>query len=225
MGEYSVGVATRQRIYHESKELFYKQGIKATSYNDICEAADVNRGLIPYYFKSKNNIAIEVLGEFVDNMENAVGTRWGEGEMNQPELNIMIELLMFRLLAEDECACRFYSEIRSDGAFHESTLKIQDDVMRTLAAGSGVEVSEAALRTITSMVEGTETELVQAVYHGYLQESIEDMVRRDISCCFFLLGADAKEVEAWCDHAFSLAEGLTLKCNERFECKVVNQGQ
>lgn len=220
MGEYAVGVATRQRIYRETKKLFYEQGIKATSYNDICEAAEVNRGLIPYYFKSKNNIAIEVLGEFVDNMEEAVDAWWDPKEMVQPERNIMIELLMFRLLAEDERACRFYSEIRADGAFHESTLKIQDDVMRTLAEGSGVKVSDAALRTITSMVEGTETELVQAVYHGYLQEGIEDMVRRDISCCFFLLGADPKTVDGWCDHVFSLAEGLTMTCNEHFECRV-----
>ena len=54
MGEYAVGVATRTRIYRVCKGLFYEKGIKATSYNDICEAADINRGLIPYYFKSKN---------------------------------------------------------------------------------------------------------------------------------------------------------------------------
>lgn len=225
MGEYAVGVATRNRIYRVCKQLFYEKGIKATSYNDICEAASVNRGLIPYYFKSKNNIAIEVLGDFVDSMEGAVNEWWGPDEMVQPERNIMIELLMFRLLDEDVNACRFYSEIRSDGAFHASTLKIQDDVMRALAQGSGVQVSDAALRTVTSMVEGTETELVQAVYHGYLQESIEDMVRRDISCCFFLLGADPKTVDGWCDHVFSLAEGITMECDERFECRVVERGR
>lgn len=225
MGEYAVGVATRTRIYRVCKELFYRKGIKATSYNDICEAAEVNRGLIPYYFKSKNNIAIEVLGDFVDSMEAAVNAWWSPDDMVQPERNIMIELLMFRLLSEDECACRFYSEIRADGAFHESSLKIQDDVMRTHAKGSGVQVSDAALRTITSMVEGTETELVQAVYHGYLEESIEDMVRRDISCCFFLLGADAKTVEGWCDHVFALAEGFTMECDERFACQVVKRGR
>lgn len=225
MGEYAVGVATRTRIYQVCKGLFYEKGIKATSYNDICEAADINRGLIPYYFKSKNNIAIEVLRDFVDSMEGAVSEWWGPDAMVQPERNIMIELLMFRLLAEDERACRFYSEIRADGAFHESTLKIQEGVMRTLAQGSGVQVSNAALRTVTSMVEGTETELVQAVYHGYLEESIEDMVRRDISCCFFLLGVDSKTVEAWCDHVFALAEGFTMKCDERFECRVIKREQ
>lgn len=223
MGEYTVGVATRQRIYEVSKQLFYEKGIKETSYNDICEVAEVNRGLIPYYFKSKNNIAIEVLGEFVENMESAVGAWWDAEDMVQPERNIMIELLMFRLLSEDERACRFYSEIHSNDAYHESTLAVQTNVMNALAEGSGVEVGEAALRTITAMVEGTEAELVRAVYQGYLEESIEDMVRRDIACCFFLLGADAKTVDAWCDHAFALAEGFTLVCNERFECRVVKR--
>lgn len=224
MGEYSVGAATRQRIYQTSKRLFYKKGIKATSYSDICEAAEVNRGLIPYYFKSKHNIAIEVLKEFVDNMERSIDDQWGSDEMIQPERNIMIELLMFRMLSKDKRACRFYSEIRSDAVYHESTLEIQTEVMSTLARGSGVAVGQAALRTITSMVEGTETELVQAVYLDYLQESIEDMVRRDIVCCFFLLGADPKTVDGWCDHVFSLAADFTMECNERFECRVTKVG-
>ena len=145
MGEYAVGVATRTRIYRVCKGLFYEQGIKATSYNDICEAADINRGLIQYYFESKNNIAIEVLRDFVDSMEAAVNEWWGPDAMVQPERNIMIELLMFRLLAEDERACRFYSEIRADGAFHEARLKSKRASCARLRR-SGVQVSDAALR-------------------------------------------------------------------------------
>ena len=221
MGGYSVGIATRQRIYEESKRLFYEKGVKATSYTDICAAAEVNRGLIPYHFKSKSGIAIEVLVEFVGNMERAV-TRWLEPyETVQPERNIAIELLMFRMLAGNVNACRFYSEIHADDAYREKSLDIQADVMSAFAQGSGVEVSPQALNTVTAMVEGTETELVRLVHTGLLQESIDDMVRRDVACCYFLLGADIDQVRAWCDRAYELAEGYTMTCNERFECVVI----
>ena len=221
MGEYSVGIATRQRIYEESKRLFYEKGVKATSYTDICKAAGVNRGLIPYHFKSKSGIAIEVLVEFIDSMEASVDNWLEPVETVQPERNIAVELLMFRMLANNENACRFYSEIHSDDAYREKSLDIQAGVMSAFAQGSGVEVSPQVLNTVTAMVEGTETELVRLVHAGLLQESIEDMVRRDVACCYFLLGADTYQVQAWCDRAFELSEGCTMTCNERFECTVV----
>lgn len=224
MGEYAVGAATRQRIYEVSKRLFYEKGIKDTSYTDICEAADVNRGLIPYYFKSKNNIAIQVLQEFVDSMESCVNEQWGPDEMVQPERNIMIELLMFRLLAENENVCRFYSETRSEDAYRKATLEIQTGVMEMLLRGAGIKFDAKALATVVVMVEGTESELVQLVRHHLLEESIESMVRRDIRCCFFLLDVDMHQVDAWWKHAEKLAKGLTMTCDTGFQCKVVKQG-
>lgn len=220
MGEYAVGVATRRRIYEVAKRLFYEKGIKKTSYSDICAEAEVNRGLIPYYFKSKNNIAAEVHEEFVGNMEAAIFDWWG-AELSQPERNIMTELLMFRLLAADENVCRFYSEVRANDEFRESTLGVQTAVMEELVSGASIQVSPEALRTVVVMVEGTETELVQAVRYAYLLEDIDAVVRRDIRCCYFLLDMDLVQVDAWCDHVFSLAEGLTMVCDDGFRCKVV----
>lgn len=220
MGEYAVGVATRRRIYEVAKRLFYEKGVKKTSYNDICEAAEVNRGLIPYYFKSKNNIAAEVHEEFVVNMENAILSQWGD-ELSQPERNIMTELFEFRLLASDENICRFYSEVRTNDDFQESTLGVQAAVMEELVEGASIDISPEALRTVVVMVQGTETELVQAVRYDYLSEDIDTIVRRDIRCCYFLLGMELAQVDAWCDHAFSLAEGLTMTCDDSFQCKVV----
>lgn len=222
MGEYAVGAATRKRIYDTAKKLFYEKGIKDTSYKDICEAADVNRGLIPYYFKSKNNIATQVLEEFVESMERAIEERWPEDKMGHSEFNIMVELLMFRLLAENENVCRFYDEIRSDAEFSATTLRIQSETMNMLVQGVGITVDPAKLSTVVAMVEGTENELVHLVRCNLLEESIEAMVRRDVRCCYFLLGADLSQVdEAW-ERVVKLARKCTMKCDARFRCRIVD---
>lgn len=223
MGEYAVGAATRKRIYDVTKKLFYEKGIKATSYKDICEAAEVNRGLIPYYFKSKSNIAVQVLEEFVESMERAINERWPEDKMSRSEFNIMVELLMFRLLAENENVCRFYDEIRSEAEFRATTLRIQGETMNALVQGAGIAVDPAKLTTVVAMVEGTENELVHLVRRNLLEESIEAMVRRDVRCCYFLLGADLSQVdEAW-ERAMALAKNCTMKCDARFRCKIVEE--
>lgn len=221
MAEYSVGVATRSKIYKAAKALFYQQGVHETSYAHICAAAEVNKGLIPYYFKSKMNIACMVYRDFIAAIDNALVERWGEGSLSAPERNIIFELLMFRLLRANKNVLRFYSQVMSDPECHATTLASQEEVMNELAQGSHVSVDESELRSIICMVNGTEGELVMALCDGYLTESTEDFVRRDILACYFLLGSNIDLARQWCDEGFTKAEGLELSCNEDFEIHVV----
>lgn len=221
MGEYSVGIATRERIYSVCEELFYKKGIQATSYSDICEAADVNRGLIPYHFKSKTNIAVLIYRGFLESMEKAVQDKWNPSEVGGPVYHCLVELFMFRLFAENAKICRFYSEIEFDEEFHETTFAVQGEVMRSMAQGGGSTISDDALRTVVAMAEGTEMELVWAILTGYIREPIEDLVRRDFECCYTLLGIDLAKSRAWCDEALKIAEGFKMTCDKHFKCRIV----
>jgi AcrR family transcriptional regulator len=47
---------TRQRIVEAANRLFYHQGYNRTSFSDVVEAANVPRGNIYYYFKTKDEI-------------------------------------------------------------------------------------------------------------------------------------------------------------------------
>lgn len=47
---------TRQRIVESANRLFYHQGYNRTSFSDVVEAANVPRGNIYYYFKTKDEI-------------------------------------------------------------------------------------------------------------------------------------------------------------------------
>lgn len=56
MERYKNGSETRALIIRTCQELFYEKGFSATTYSDICVAAHVNRGLISYYFGSKETL-------------------------------------------------------------------------------------------------------------------------------------------------------------------------
>ncbi len=56
MAQYSAGKETRKIILDSCRELFYEKGYEATTYDDICAHAHVNRGSIHYHFKSKDAI-------------------------------------------------------------------------------------------------------------------------------------------------------------------------
>jgi AcrR family transcriptional regulator len=51
---------TRQRIVEAARELFVKHGHDGVNMRELAEKADVNKGLLHYYFKTKESIFAEV---------------------------------------------------------------------------------------------------------------------------------------------------------------------
>ena len=53
-------------IVNGAKELFWKFGIKRVTINEICEKADVSRGTFYKYFDNKDQLAIFIIQQVVD---------------------------------------------------------------------------------------------------------------------------------------------------------------
>mgnify|MGYP001816595945 FL=1 len=84
---------TRQRIIETANRLFYQQGYAATSFSDVVNAANVPRGNIYYYFKTKDDIlraAISFRAERISSMLQ----NWSEQYSTPVErLNRFLEIL------------------------------------------------------------------------------------------------------------------------------------
>lgn len=61
------GNDAKERIVNAAIRLFSKKGYDATRVSDIAGAAKVNKALIYYYFKSKENILDFMIGHLLDN--------------------------------------------------------------------------------------------------------------------------------------------------------------
>ena len=62
----------RKEIIDSARELFQNKGIKSTSMNDIAENIGVAKGLIYYYFSSKEELLKAVLDEFIKDVDDAL---------------------------------------------------------------------------------------------------------------------------------------------------------
>jgi len=60
------GAETRHRIIQAAAELFHKQGVGATSPDQIIEASGTGKGQFYHYFKSKEGLVHEVLQSHLD---------------------------------------------------------------------------------------------------------------------------------------------------------------
>src|ERR1700730_3740752 len=72
-GESDKGAATRLRIMRTAADLFHKQGVGATSPDEILEASRAGKGQFYHYFGSKERLVPEGLQSYIEGVEN--GTR------------------------------------------------------------------------------------------------------------------------------------------------------
>ncbi len=57
---------TRERLIEAARELFLVQGFQATSLAEVLKEAGVNSGSLYYFFKSKNDLLLAVLSQYVE---------------------------------------------------------------------------------------------------------------------------------------------------------------
>ena len=62
------GAATRARIIRVAADLFHKQGVGATSPDQVIDASETGKGQFYHYFKSKEGLVHEVLKAYLDDI-------------------------------------------------------------------------------------------------------------------------------------------------------------
>ena len=67
-GNSTRGAATRARIIRVAADLFHKQGVGATSPDQVIEASGTGKGQFYHYFKSKEGLVHEVLKTYLDDI-------------------------------------------------------------------------------------------------------------------------------------------------------------
>jgi len=69
--KFTRGAATRARIIRAAADLFHKQGVGATSPDQVIEASETGKGQFYHYFKSKEGLVHEVLQGYLDDIAKA----------------------------------------------------------------------------------------------------------------------------------------------------------
>ena len=72
-GSSDKGTPTRLRIISAAADLFHKQGVGATSPDEILEASRAGKGQFYHYFGSKEGLVHEVLQSYIEAVETGTG--------------------------------------------------------------------------------------------------------------------------------------------------------
>ncbi|MFA0814970.1 MAG: TetR/AcrR family transcriptional regulator [Anaerofustis sp.] len=161
---------TKQRIYETAKILFIEEGYQRTTNRKIAEAAGVNQGLISYYFKHKQNIAITILRE---NYQILSGHLRNEIDVHKDPFlfNIAVDNMMSRLSYFSKDYFRFLNELFDENLVLESIYQgvQKNDLMLLLAKYEPEYQSDAekSFRRFVSLTFPTAIEIQRNINRGF----------------------------------------------------------
>ena len=94
------GAETRLRIIQTAADLFHKQGVRATSPDEIIEASRTGKGQFYHYFKSKEGLVHEVLQTHLDAIKAGTAS------------------LQYKILSWKDLETWFLAQIEMQKSFH-----------------------------------------------------------------------------------------------------------
>ncbi|MDQ7824405.1 MAG: TetR/AcrR family transcriptional regulator [Candidatus Eremiobacteraeota bacterium] len=112
--KHNTAATTQERIKHSAQTLFAERGFWGTSVQEIADKAEVNKAMLFYYFKSKENLYFSIIEEIF----SAIIVRLEEKmkEKSTPPDRLMVVLTL-------------YGELYSDSAHFDTFRILMQDIM------------------------------------------------------------------------------------------------
>ena len=176
---------TRQRISNVANQLLYRKGYNRTSFTDVVEEADVPRGNIYYYFKTKDDILKAVIGQRLE----TISTMLAEWDRTIPEpldkLQRFVRIMYDSSPALLRSGCPMGSltiELAKEQLDLKEQVKQVFDLFQRWLAAQFVELGypqEARELSLQLLARGQGIIVVSQVYQdpGFLQRGTEELKR------------------------------------------------
>ena len=136
----SKGEQTSQKILRAARELFYTTGFEATTSRAIADKANVNLGLLNYYFKSKNEIGRQIYSTIRRQLDADINKY--ESSLSEVESFIFSSAIELYLCLNCTPYSKFYHELLSNPTNRLSTIEhIKKTIINNTDDAIGDEVS------------------------------------------------------------------------------------
>lgn len=180
-------------ILAAAEVLFLEQGYKKTTVRQIAERAGANLGLIPYYFKNKENIARVIYDKIIANVLQVE-------ELDSYEIQNSIErlylsyIIIHRRMIAMPGAYRFYLELIQADVVAVEPASYSAPLVWDIVEEYGLTVSETEINAYNRMLKGAERSLTTQSMEQDISETYMEINRLLALSMALLLGVDRETI-------------------------------
>ena len=220
MARYSTGRTTKEKILKVSKDLFYEKGYHETSYNEICQKAEVNPGSIAYHFNGgKSGIAKCIYNEMM------IYNQGKTLEMFPHEDNIVkmvISLGLHQKLFFQDPAYRRFSAEYSEECLSVMSVEDYKHLIPIVYDRISKEMDEMSANFYFAAISGMDNRIEPFIRENLDRLSYEQAVT--LICELYLWFLEKNERDEKIKRALFLLKTVEVK-NEEFNITVEKMGR
>ncbi|MGN0437259.1 MAG: TetR/AcrR family transcriptional regulator [Lachnospiraceae bacterium] len=213
---YKTGNQTKEKIINETKILLYKQGFSKTTYDDISAAANINRALIPYHFKSKQVLGQTIYAEIIQQFEERFDSILDISEFS-PDFISILHITAYYQLLQDEHFSKFVYELQADKDFSvfmkESEASLLDGLIH-----NNTKLSESEITILLASEVGMKKELFYLVNTSDID--INEAAKLQLYMLLSYAGYSKKKTEDLYNSAMQVINMLSFKITKNFQVKI-----
>ncbi len=211
---YLAGEQTKRNILRESKKLFYKKGYIETTYSDISAVAKVNRALIPYHFKNKQILGLEIyqqmIAEFYELIDNVLDT----SQFDTDFVNVLHTVAYYRLLSSNSHFLQFVYELQADE--NASLFTVENEIEWLIGLGGKfANLSEDERFILAQMHIGMCKESI-TLLNGNKKLNADTITHMQIHMIMRYVGYTAKKTDELISAAIEIANLLNFQIKNGF---------
>jgi len=211
---YAVGEQTKHQIFTESKKLFYKKGFNETTYDDICRVAKVNRALIPYYFKNKQNLGYMVYRDIYMDFKEELD-RCMEPKQFPADLSTFIQTFAYYRLLKSRELSRFALQIMNSDASIDATL-VGGEKKFITEISSDKKFSIEELETLANFDYSIEKEIHRLIYMHPESIDPDRLCSTELSMIMGYAGHSKKKINEMMKQSVNFLDSLSMTVKNGF---------
>lgn len=209
------GEKKKALILNTCKKLFYEKGYIATTYEDICKAADVPPGSITYHFTSKRNIAAEILSEYELKVRTMMSILT-DGKYDSLTLAALEIISWWDRFFHNPNLKRFATEMASEGIARQATFSDIKYFFSFLIKENKIDIDEKRLNVITAAHIGLVTEMIFIIEENKLAFSMSEIAAYVIENDLKALNIDYKTISETIKKAHQIYDELRISINNSY---------
>lgn len=184
---------TGKKILAAAETLFLEKGYNAVTTRDIARAAEVNLGLIPYYFGSKENLGMIIIKNINDRWYDQVFETYA-AQLGSAERLYVYTALLWTVADEASLnlAYEFMEFCPSSAQASATFVKMSWDVIRDYQ----LSVTPLENECYIAALKGAEQALILRMNHQKLNIDFEYVSKLIVSNYFYNIGLPDKTIAA-----------------------------
>lgn len=213
---YNAGNLTKEKIINVTKNLLYKQGFTKTTYDDISNAAGINRALIPYHFKSKQMLGETIYSEIISNFLERFDSILDIIEFS-PDFISILHITAYYQLLMDEHFAQFVNELQADKDF-SSFMQKSEALLLDGLLNKNTRLSDSEITILLSSAIGMKKELFYLV--STIGIDVNEAAKLQLYMLLSYTGYSKKKIEDLYDSAMQVINMLQFKITKDFQIKI-----